>query len=389
MAGTLPNRTIDISAIVPGLDGKVRPHDPSGLLGGGTSFLVDSFEYADNQIPIQSIYGGTYRLWRPDSGVPAFTIEVREAVDALFGNKYLRMTSPADAGSNHSHVWFETRSYNALAIQYMRSQMIPQWVGQKQINRMRLWVRVNPGFYAPSTPGNHNFHVASYTRRLSAATNSQESDNGHWYHHYALTHEGDGTDGAWWQIIADTKPSNQRGPALMLPSTPLDDMPNEPGYNYFDLLTRWYLVHTRQSQLQQTIIDVDGVELYSDPNDEDVLNISSMHACRSVNPATPNKLVVNWCRQRSAPSALFDIRYATTSFHQNGGFSHGAAAPSGTGVASLGGGDYEMCQYTTEAIDLTGLDFIYIAIQRQGVSGFREIRIPLTSAGYPIIGGSN
>lgn len=388
MAGTLPNRTIDISSIVPGLDGKVRPHDPLGLLGGGTSFLVDSFEYADNQIPIQSIYGGTYRLWRQDSGVPAFTIEVREAVDAPFGNKYMRATSPADAGSNHGHVWFETRSYNALAIQYMRSQMVPQWVGQKQINRMRFWVRVNPGFQPPSTPGNHNFHIGTYTRSLGAPTNSQESNGGHWYHHASLTHEGNGTDGAWWQILVDQRPQNQRtfGP----PAAPLDDMPTDPGYNYFDLLTRWYLVHTRQSQLQQTIMDVDASpEFYYDDNDEDVQNVSTLHACRSVNPASPNRLVVRWSRVASDTSALFNVRYAATSFHRNGGFSHGAAAPGGSNLPSLDPSTYNMCEYTTEAIDLTGLDAIYIAIQRQGETRFREIRIPLTSAGYPIIGGSN
>ena len=159
-------------------------------------------------------------------------------------------------------------------------------------------------------------------------------------------------------------------------------------HNYFDLMTNHYFNDRYGVSSYPSTFKIDGVEVYEDANtNEDVNHIYNLWA--GVH-ATDNDIYIGWCRLKTEDSKTFAVKYAFSSFHANGGFSsHGTSAPSGSAVAPLGTAGYNIVQYINALgagageINITGEDAIYMAIQHQDEATlFREIRVPLTTAGY-------
>jgi len=203
--------------------------------------------------------------------------------------------------------------------------------------------------------------------------------------YYNLGHEGEN----WQQVIVDAHPNHQRSASGNLEHAMIKEpFPStDPGKTYFDTMTYFYFHHKHSPTTFPAVFYFDGVEFYHDPNDEDVEQIYSLHGVYNTETA---ETVVGWKRNKNTSTKSFDVRYAETSFHTADTFiNHGSPAPGGTGIlpySSTAPNGYNGIEYRG-LIDVTGKDFIYVAIKHEdSVSRFREIKIPVTSYGYPKIG---
>ena len=310
--------------------------------------------------------------------------------DSVFGPNSLslvREEGDTPTSNMYQMIYYNNRSEgNANNWHYLR-ELFPSWQNGK-INRIRFWMKL-PLNITRSAIEQTNFHFGTYLRDSLTSRLSNESDNHHHYHYYNI-----GTEGSMWQqVIVDSHPSHQRSAnGDTEQSTEYEPMPDaDPGLNYFDLMTYFYLQQDTSVEPAAFPIEFlfDGFEMYEDPYDEDIEQIYSL---TGVYNDVTDEILVSWKRDKRTSSKTFDVRYAFTSFHKSGGFGHGTAAPNGTGVQS-GLPDYEPTgyngvDYRNGDINIVGKDFIFIAIQHEDSPiRFREIRIPLTTNGYPIIGG--
>jgi hypothetical protein len=247
---------------------------------------------------------------------------------------------------------------------------VPAWPLNK-VNRLRFWIKLPPG-YSLAFP-NHNIEFGTYIRGLSTGENVAESNNQHYYHFFDLR-----STGHWEQCIVDTHPDHQRGTSggIEVPDNP--DQVNDPfpGYNYYDMMTRFY-IDIPYSAVRGDIL-VDDFELYQETNPENTAQVRSLHAVYL--PET-NGIEVGWTRPANQAGIAHEVRYAFTSVHALGWAN--ATVPSNTVVADQGNGGYNGMRWTGTAINLAGHDKIYIAIKPQNSSLFREITVPLSGSSTP------
>ncbi|MEJ2405989.1 MAG: hypothetical protein P8171_17150 [Candidatus Thiodiazotropha sp.] len=240
-------------------------------------------------------------------------------------------------------------------------------------NRLRFWVKV-PSTHVQATVKQTNFHFGTYIRNINENRGSAESDNGHYYHYYNLP----ALDGVWHQIIVDTHPSHQRGTSG---STEHGDMAypfSGTAYNYFDLMTRFYFQIKTAPNEYPTSYYIDNLELYFDPNPENVDQIYSLHGSYS---EPDNTIVVGWVRDKTEDNINHEVRYAFSDIHSIG---WDAATPAPDGVITPPGvGGYNGMEYKTNQIDMSDSAKIYIAIKPENSSLFRQIIIPKFSVAAP------
>ena len=136
---------------------------------------------------------------------------------------------------------------------------------------------------------------------------------------------------------------------------------------------------------------IDGVELYEDPHDEDIEHIYSLSGV--YNP-DEDEIVVAWQRDKNLSNKTTSVKYAFSSFHQNGGFAaHGENVPECQDLmpfnpaAIPNGYNTQQCRATIP--NPNNNDFVYIALKHEDeATRFREISIPLNENGYPVLGGA-
>lgn len=386
MACNMTAQGVDLTAYLPGEDGKYRGDDPIGLQGGGLRYMLDDIIYPDDEIPIVfNDGGGTVRQWMNSDPERPCTISVAPTAGILSGPA-LSVYSPYTGVSVPYQVtYFNNRNLTGAGLnswwklkQFLESThgvTIPPF----RLNRLRFWVFMPEVQPFSEMNGGTNFHVGTYCRRTGASTVGNESDNWHFYHYLNL-----GYSGNWHQVILDTHPTHQRSAAGA--SDVGDKATLQPDGNYIDHMTYFYLSTVWQAISTPATFLFDKFELFEDTNaDADTVNVYNITGVKFNSVA--NRIRVGWSRRRDDNAAVFNVRYAYTSFQRNGGFGHGVAAPAGSGLTGFGNPYGEnTCIYQTEAIDLTGRDVLYIAVQRQGQSGYREICIPLNDAGYAQMG---
>jgi len=394
MPATLQGKTWTTNEMVLCNDGTVERFGTGGCptgwnlgeLGSGDSVIIDDFEYAT--IPNSFNDGAQdYPLWRYDNNL-APTIPLGSTSTStdeyLFGSRSLQITANGDGTSPFSMQAFMFNNFGTFGNnnwRYIR-ETISGYDEFLKYNRIRFWMKPPPE-HTHLNSGWNNLHFGTYNRNTSTSTSSNESNNAHYYHYFDV-----GYSGGWQQFIIDPHVHHQRG--TNQEHGVLADGFIEPGYNYFDLMT-WFYWESQFTLNSTQSWFVDRVEFLEVTEDEDIDNVYAMNAYLS--EIVPNEINVRWSRRRDEHSTTYDIKYAFTSFYENGGFSHGTNAPNGSGVGSIvtgaGSSAYTACRWSTDQIDLTGQDVIYIAIKHETeTTRFRQIAIPLTPAGYTIVGGN-
>lgn len=368
------------------------------------SLLLDSYEYATIPVARTGQVAPAGDLWRNNevnqdgSTRPANLFTTTDV--KLFGSRSLQLDRLADIANPDpaSNRAFQTMLYNNFGgasndWQYVRERM-PNWeLGR--INRARSWFKAPPEMSNRNTDGSEkdtgqsdSLHFATFLRSAATPTTSNESDNAHFYHYYNIKYEGN----MWHQILVDSHPNHQRGTSGDFEEGIIDDTfaAVEPGQNYFDAMVYFYFDHKNTDTTYPASFNLDGIEFYEDPNNEDITNIYNLFA---VYNDISGEIVVGWNREKDAPSTTFDLKQADSSFFAAGGFdSIGTAMPNGTAINNgrgLNPDGYNRVDYR-EVVDVSGKDFIYVAIKANvEATRFREIRIPVTANGYPAIGGAS
>lgn len=399
------------------------------------SFVLDDFEnYAGTEFPVMKDNSeGTYRFWHQDPTDTSGDERPGEATittnKPLFGTKSAEITvtnGTARGGVGNGSQTGDAgalmfRMYNNLYTgvnDYRTLDEINPGTGYQQntYNRMRIWVWLPPetvaatttsseaasAFYAPNEglpDGSANFHIGTYHRRPEE-DKDVETDNFKFYQYYNLLYMNN-----WVAIEVDTYPDHIRsGPDQDLgdyhyPMLRVDEYTGSLAEteNYFDTMTWFYINDKFGVNNYPATWWVDGIELYTvDYANEDVQNVKSVAAARSNIPASPNRIWVQWHRNEDLgkTDTLYDLKYSYTSFYDAGSFeNHGVIAPnqindiSSQGVFGYNSGGHNCIHYQTDLIPLTGKTVLYVAIRMQGETDkFRQVRIPLTSAGLPEIG---
>jgi len=347
------------------------------------SLILDSFEYGS----IPAVFtegGGTLRyLWEHDDDDSAGNLREGtlslNTTESLFGSQSLQddVTSGGAAGSMFIN-FYNNKGAVSNDWNYLREHV--NYTTLKTYNRMRYWVKVPPTIVKKSPIGSANWHTGIYLRNTSTTRTNNESDNWHFYHYANLEYTGN-----WQQIIIDPHPDHQRGESGAQEQGIQDETTLETGYDYFDLATYFYVTNKEGLSLYPGTFLLDGFEIYEETADEDINHIYSLTGVRS---NITGEVIVSWRRLKPENDKTFDVKYAFDSFYGNGGWTYGFNAPAGQNIDPQNLDGYNGVEYRTNAIDITGQDAIYIAIKHQDEAvRFREIRIPLTSAGYPGIGG--
>lgn len=380
------------------------------VVAPGTGQFADSlvipFVDAQGDILVTRTVGGTDRyMWEEsdtdNSGDPRPQTLSVDQVNQLFGSECLQ-TVTTDGGSGPGAMFTRFLSNKGDAsndIKYLREILADAEFGTPQVwsafnhyNRLRFWYQPPPQILQSDPIGSTNFHVGTYLRALDGNTNSQETDNWHFYHYYNIPYLG----GNWAQVLVDSHPSHQRGGRganEQYNKTPANlDPANSAGRNYFDLLTQFYVTERNGHSSYPATCRIDGFEVYHDPNlDEDLDHIYSVWAGLH---AGTDEIKLGWKRDKTQDDKTFDVKYAFSSFWDNGGFAaHGNDAPGGQNLDPPNFAGYNGLEYSAvtggsgAAIDVSGQDAVYLAVRHQDESTrFREIRVPLTAAGVPGIG---
>lgn len=351
-------------------------------------YTLQGFE-GDNFVtrPEASSDSHTYREWafypsdkagNTRRGTAVFSNE-----QGLGSNRSLKVTSDGvdagiDSATNIQNIFAQYYPYDGESYQYRYIREQEAFKGntgyqRDRYNRMRFWVKV-PSVHTPSTIGQTNFHVGTYYRATSGDRGSAESGGNHFYHYYNLPY----MEGSWHQVIVDTHPSHIRGDKGANETGNKEYPTGEAGYNYFDLMTRFYFQVKSAPSSYPAEYYFDNVEFYHDPNPENIDQIYSIHGSYS---SANNKVLVGWLRDKDENSVNHEVRYAFNDIHSIG-WDNAQAAPSGT-VSPPGWQGYNGMQYQTSNITMADNEFIYIAIKPQNSNLFRQIIIPLSDAFAP------
>ena len=362
------------------------------VTGYAKSILIDSFEYAT--IPVSRTTPGKERdQWEIDEydsgGDPRLGyVELVTSADSTHGDKLLRAVG---TGGSPGAGAFKVRYYNnhtsgaSNYYNYIHEtiNMPPEDIGR--YNRLRFWMKPPSSIrHAYPDTGQHNFHFGCFLLNTDEDRGDPETAGYHMYHYFNF----DNVDN-WIQVIIDTHPSHIRHHEGKLEEGRFDiPFPVEsPNHTYFDVMTYFYLASVSETNSYPCTWDFDGFEFFEETHvNEDIDNIYSLHGVLS--KVVPNEIVVGWKRLKTRNDQLFYVKYAFTSFYENGGWSHGVDAPDGQGLEPVNSGGHNGVEFRTTGIDMTGKTVIYIAIKDQDEAvRFRQIRIPLVDSAYPVIGG--
>lgn len=364
-----------------------------GALGSLSSNLIlfESFENGNEQIfndPNDTSRNTRWQVSQADNGGRARPQALAiSSANVAHGSNSLAVTVDDSTAGGGNMFAFRSTNENLVGpvnnIKYLR-ETVTGYEALDTFNRLEFWIYIPDEFPSAGSIGQTNLHFGTYTRALSASVSSEESDNGHYYHYLNLEpHQN------WHRVIIDSHPDHQRGASGSTEQGVIETgLLGDAGYNYFDLMTRFYIDGQGTLSAHPSTFYLDGFRMYEESRDEDIDNIYSLSGVAS--NVNANQIVVSWRRNKTRDDDLFDIKYAFSSFHENGGFlAHGANAPSGQNIDPAQIGGYNGMRYTTDQIDLSGQSSIFIAIKSQlEQTRFREIEIPLTAARRSeIIGG--
>lgn len=305
-----------------------------------------SIKYLWNQYP-DDFYDG------PDPGLASITTSERHdgtrslQVNVTGGNIYLQFY-PATATWNFMHEFVQPAS---------------AWT-PNTYNAVRFWVKV-PKQIRKASGGMENVQLGTYVNN----GRDMGTAGSHYYHFYNFKYTGE-----WEQVIFDSHPSYLLGAGG---GTEVGDVAYPFGgtANYMDSLTRFYFDGQNGLSGVPATFYFDGFELFTRPTNENINQVYGMHA---VYVSGTNEIAVGWSRRKDQDTLTYEVRYAFQDIHATG-WASATPAPNGT-LPGNGLGAYNLMEYSTTSINVSGKNTVYIAIKPQGATLFRQIAIPISSS---------
>ncbi len=107
-------------------------------------------------------------------------------------------------------------------------------------NRMSFWIKRPTSASPLDTGGRANVEFGTFVKRVANPdTRSDETGGNHYYHKLNLPNNG-----RWTQVILNMHPDHRRGESGGVDAGYLPHPTDEPRFNYFDALTRFYIDDT-------------------------------------------------------------------------------------------------------------------------------------------------
>lgn len=358
-----------------GIPGSLQVGLVAALLGGmvgvqaqsgGLQFDLDRFEG-----PIRIVQplatGNTKYLWNLVFGTNNTTIATEDKHDGVSALRN-RYQGSSESWQFQFYPTTENLSGWPNDVNFARKFVTNPsgWV-MNRINRMRIWIKL-PSNLREDGGGSHNFEIGTYVRCSSCGR--YEDGGSHFYHFYDLA-----TTGAWHQLIVDTHPNHERGDDSNAERGEQLHPTGENGYNYFDLLTRFYLDFpyvTGSGFPVPADFYIDGVEFYEETRQENIAQVYSLH---SVYVQATNTVKVGWMHSKQ-DATRHEVRYAFSDIHGMG-WANATAAPNGV-ITPPNTGGYNGMTWSTNQLNLSGRSTLYVAIKPQNSNLFRQITIPIS-----------
>jgi hypothetical protein len=242
-------------------------------------------------------------------------------------------------------------------------------------NRMSFWIK-SPKNAAPlADDGTSSVQFGTYLKTVKDADMySDEAGGGHRYHFLNLPNTN-----TWTYVVINTHPTHSRGESGQLEEGNQLHPTDEPGYNYFDCLTRFYINSdnapgTSSAPVNYALDNFQFFQETSPENDDQVYSIAATYVPEQ------NKFIMSWFRPKDENTVNHEVRYSNKNIHDIG---WNAATPAPNGIIEPPGWQgYNGMLYTTTAVKMTGT--VYIAIKPQNSDVFSQISFTLPDAVTPI-----
>jgi len=330
----------------------------------GTTILLDDFEGSDIRMTNPSALDSKEKyLWSQYDGDGGPGTATLSTDTVKSGSKSIK-----DTITSGDH-YLQFRPTIGSSTKNLRDFVIPPSAWQYDtFNRMRIWVKVPPGF-TKWTGGQSNTQIGTYVRNTAFdGVGNYEQGGFHFYHLFNISYTGE-----WHQLIIDTHPNTWRGNPGGKEIGNQEYPTGESGKNYFDTLTRFYhhLYYGGEISYPSNVY-YDKIELYRETNPE---NIDQIYSLNGIYVPATNNVIVGWQRLKDENSVKHEVRYAFSDIFQMG-WNTATPAPNGT-VTPPGWQGYNGMDWSTTQIDVSGKNSIYIAIKPQNSNLFRQIEIPL------------
>jgi hypothetical protein len=189
-----------------------------------------------------------------------------------------------------------------------------------------------------------------------------DDDNMHFYHFWNIP-----GDNLWWQCIFDPFPDHQRGESG---STEQGDwtFPESSNHTYFSCMTSFYWDYLNEMSASDVTL-FKAFTMFTE-----TVDAGTMRQCRSLagtfDPAS-NTVKLGWNRRKDQPGHQYTIRWAHSPFAS---FTGGTLV--GT-ITSPNTADSNTVYTTFSNGALASHQWVWVAIQPSGASGFRQIAIDL------------
>ena len=346
------------------------------------NLLIDGFEYDSIPVvrPSHDVTKHTRYLWGhspSDKGGDQRPGWASVAFDQAYSGSR-SMVGEIDSTMN-TFIQFYPYDDQRLEYNYVREQ-IELMTGKNDwkfdhYNRLRFWVKVDPN-QITQPDQQTNFHFGTYYRSTNGDRGSAESGGNHFYHYYNLEPTGE-----WHQVIVDFHPSAIRGVSGSTEHGVREYPTNEPGYNYFDLMTRFYVKFTSDLKSYPGKHYFDDFEFYHEPNPE---NVDQVYSLSGVYVPNTKEIIVAWKRDKNEDKVAHEVRYSYTDLHTTG-WSSGKTL-SNSMVMPKGTSGYNGMKFKTTTDQMENFNdpvSVYIGIKPSNSSQFRQIEIPLKSIVRP------
>src|SRR3989304_6883974 len=332
----------------------------SGLAQAASPSQMTLQNYDVSSVPVNQA-GDTYPGFYGGAGSGTISLNSSDAVSG----KSLQ----ARLSSGYAQIQFNPYSDSTRGFAREYSVNPSGWLFNTY-DRMRFWIKVPQNQLSDKSPGQANYQIGTYVKRVSNPDPySDETGGNHYNNHINITYTGQ-----WTQVILNMHPNHQRGGEG---GTEWGNMPHPTGesqYNYFDALTRFYIDNLSNPGSYPATYLIDNIELYKEPAQENDDQVYSIHG--TYVPSS-NRIYVGWMRNKDENSVSHEVCYAFSDIHQTG---WNAATPAPNGViVPPGWQGYNGMVYDTTSLPLSGQSRVYIAIKPQNSTLFSQIIIPLSS----------
>jgi hypothetical protein len=350
----MPNRPSRLNVSIPtaSSDGRFYGRYPHG--DKPSSGAVGLLEDAEGTMRVL----GGHNLWDNYSGEGAAASTSFTAAAARFGAQGLRYT--ITAGFAYMHFFGNDGATWAFAHEKLLSGT--PWT-KSVFNRLRFWVKSS--ILQPQSGANrHSIEIGTYTRSQAGDPATQNAGGTHYYHYI------DPKPGVWTKVIIDNHPQHAVGGPTSDSGIITSPTSDGPSWNYHDALTRFYYNATDiPTTSYPANFDFDQFEFYNDSNAEDIANMATLEA--SYNAST-HLLHLGFVRN-SLGDTTYTVKWSLSDMFVNG-FASGTTLGT-VGVDGLG--DY-VNKFVDGTVDLTGQPLVYLAVQKLGQTGFRQMTLELT-----------